>query len=176
MHVFKHFYTITKHRLLVRKHCFKCGLYWRGLLHDLSKYSFTEFSEGAKYYIGIRSSISEAKRITGKSEAWLHHKGRNKHHYEYWVDGMKTLVMPYKYAVESICDQLSASKVYLGKTHNDGSCLEFWNHKRDKISIHEDMKKFHDKVFLDLKDYGEKKILNKKYMKKMYADIMQKEK
>ena len=23
---------------------------------------------------------------TGVSTAWLHHKGRNKHHYEHWVD------------------------------------------------------------------------------------------
>ena len=37
-HPIKHFITITKHRHLVMKLCFKMGLYKQGLLHDLSKY------------------------------------------------------------------------------------------------------------------------------------------
>ena len=42
MHIFKHFMTITKHRFLVLKYCFKAGLYRQGLAHDLSKYSFND--------------------------------------------------------------------------------------------------------------------------------------
>ena len=44
-----HFHTITKHKILVMKECFRVGLYRQGLLHDLSKYSPTEFRVGCKY-------------------------------------------------------------------------------------------------------------------------------
>ena len=68
------------------KHCFRVGLYKQGLLHDLSKYSPTEFLVGCKYYQGTRSPNNAERENIGYSGAWLHHKGRNKHHYEYWLD------------------------------------------------------------------------------------------
>ena len=118
MHIIKHFITITSHRLKVMNMCFRCGLYWRGLTHDLSKYSPKEFLEGAKYYAGSHSPISECKKKTGKSEAWLHHKGRNPHHPEYWVDSNKPVMMPYQYVVESICDRIAAGKTYKKEKFN----------------------------------------------------------
>ena len=84
MHPWKHFCTITRHRWKVCSHCFRVGLYWRGLTHDLSKYSPTEFWTGAKYYQGTRSPNSYERELYGYSAAWMHHKGRNRHHYEYW--------------------------------------------------------------------------------------------
>ncbi len=86
MKALKHLRTINHHKLLVMKHCFKVGLYKQGLLHDLSKYSPTEFLVGCKYYQGTRSPNNAEREATGYSQAWLHHKGRNKHHYEYWID------------------------------------------------------------------------------------------
>ena len=86
MHFIKHFITITKHRHKVLVYCFRCGLYRQGLVHDLSKYSFTEFIPGAKYCTGSRSPIYFERQDKGYSLAWLHHKGRNKHHPEYWID------------------------------------------------------------------------------------------
>ena len=44
-----HFKTITTHRILVMQGCFRMGLYWQGLTHDLSKYSLTEFKTGVEY-------------------------------------------------------------------------------------------------------------------------------
>ena len=41
---------------------------------------------GAKYYQGNRSPNEIERREKGYSAAWLHHKGRNKHHLEYWID------------------------------------------------------------------------------------------
>lgn len=82
----KHFRTITRHKLLVMQKCFRVGLYRQGLLHDLSKYSPTEFLVGMKYYQGNRSPNNAEREDTGVSLSWLHHKGRNRHHYEYWVD------------------------------------------------------------------------------------------
>ena len=86
VNIVKHFCTITRHRLLVCKHCFKIGLYWQGLTHDLSKYSPEEFWTGVRYYQGDRSPNAAEREAIGFSKAWLHHKGRNKHHFEYWID------------------------------------------------------------------------------------------
>lgn len=86
MRVWQHFKTITRHKLLVMKYCFKMGLYWQGLVHDLSKYSWTEFSVGCRYYQGDRSPNNAEREATGLSTSWIHHYGRNKHHFEHWVD------------------------------------------------------------------------------------------
>lgn len=69
-----HLTTITRHKLLVGKLCFDCGLYKQGLLHDLSKYSWVEFSSGVKYFQGNRSPIDKEKEVIGYSKGWLHHK------------------------------------------------------------------------------------------------------
>ena len=55
-------------------------------MHDLSKYSREEFWTGVRYYQGNRSPNAAERETVGFSKAWLHHKGRNKHHYEYWID------------------------------------------------------------------------------------------
>ena len=95
-----HLRTVQHHRFLVLRHCWRVGLYWQGLTHDLSKFSPVEFSAGAKYYQGNRSPNEIERREKGYSAAWLHHKGRNKHHLEYWIDyaadgsGMCGMKMP----------------------------------------------------------------------------------
>ncbi len=140
MHIIKHFVTITRHRLVVLKHCFKVGLYLQGLTHDLSKYSLAEFIPGAKFYTGDKSP-QVAERITlGYSTAWMHHKGRNKHHFEYWVDHGKMgeivyAQMPVKYFGEMICDRVAACKIYLKNKYTNSSALEYYN----RVTIHEHM-------------------------------------
>lgn len=133
MYIWQHFKTITKHKLLVTKFCFKSGLYKQGILHDLSKYTPEEFFEGVKYYRGIESPNNEARRRTGYSRAWLHHKGRNKHHFDYWLDyGMncKTIIqgvdMPRKYIAELVCDRIAASMVYNPAEYNDTYPLNYY--------------------------------------------------
>lgn len=119
--VYWRFYkTITKHRRIVRRLCFKCGFYKRGLLHDLSKFSKTEFWSSARYFNGKSSPIDSEKRAKGYSLAWQHHKGHNPHHWEYWIDNVGSrrndpIEMPYEYVVEMICDWVSASIVYSKK-------------------------------------------------------------
>ena len=134
MKAFSHFKTITHHKILVMQGCFKVGLYGQGLLHDMSKYSPAEFLVGARYYQGDRSPNNAEREAVGYYSAWLHHKGRNKHHYEYWIDysinptggklvGMK---MPKKYVAEMVIDRISASKNYLKDQYNDGSALAYY--------------------------------------------------
>lgn len=108
-----HFHMINKHRFFVFRLACRVGIPWRGLVHDLSKYSPTEFWESVKYYTGDHSPITNARNAKGYSEAFLHHKGRNKHHYEYWYDFDvdQPLMIPYKYVKEIICDNLAARHV-----------------------------------------------------------------
>ena len=114
-HPIKHFKTITKHRHKVISHCFKAGIGWQGLFHDLSKYSPTEFIPGARYYQGTRSPNEQERDLFGYSLAWMHHKGRNRHHFEYWNDlNMETkryepVPMPLRFITEMFCDRVAAS-------------------------------------------------------------------
>lgn len=112
-----HFKTITKHKLYVGLFCIKCGYIWRGITHDLSKYSMVEFGTSARYFQGDKSPIDAEKTATGYSIAWQHHKGHNPHHWEYWIDNVGTysntpLPIPHKYIIEMICDWLGAGIVY----------------------------------------------------------------
>lgn len=113
----KHFKTITKHKLVVMMLCFKCGQYTRGIMHDLSKYGITEFVSSAKHFTGTRSPIDSEKDDIGYSLAWQHHKGHNPHHWEYWIDNVGTYKntpykIPYEYVVEMVCDWVGAGIVY----------------------------------------------------------------
>ena len=130
MKPWQHFKTITKHRWLVMLGCFRVGLYRQGLTHDLSKYSPTEFWMGARYYQGNRSPNAAEREDKGYSEAWMHHKGRNRHHYEYWTDMNRetkcyeSVPMPRRYFVEMVMDRRAACMTYQGKAYRDDSALQ----------------------------------------------------
>lgn len=146
-HPIKHFITITKHRHLVMKYCFKVGIGFQGLKHDLSKYSFVEFYNGAKYYSGVHSPIGDEKKVRGYSKAWLHHKGRNKHHFEYWTyyssltKQFEKIKVPINYVKEMICDKVAASKNYHKHEYNDQFPLDFFNSKNEESGMHPDTAK-----------------------------------
>ncbi len=169
--IIKHFNTITKHKFKVFMLCTKCGLFWRGLVHDLSKYSPVEFFECAKYYQGNRSAIPIARKDKGYSESWLHHKGRNKHHEEYWYDEhapKQTPMIPYKYVVELICDNLAAGKIYYGKSWTTNTQYEYWLKKQEKIKINENTNQMILEVLKQVSEKGINKIITRKNLKKQY--------
>ena len=144
MNLFKRFIghtkTVMKHRREVRKLCFKCGLYWQGLTHDLSKYSPTEFWNGVKFYTGTKSPHCGEREKHGYSKAWIHHHNHNKHHAEYWQDivGGKSgcVKMPKKYLAEMICDRVAACKVYLKDNYTKDAALNYYNSKKDENQFH----------------------------------------
>ena len=125
-----HLRTVQKHRTMVRKLCFKCGLYWQGLTHDLSKYSPIEFWRGVKYFTGTASPHTGERAEYGYSEAWLNHHNRNKHHAEYWVDIVEgksaPIKMPLKYLIEMVCDRVAASMIYLGDKYTDSAPWDYY--------------------------------------------------
>ncbi len=172
---FGHLFLVIRHRHAVFKHCLRCGIAWRGLVHDLSKFSPEEFFESIKYYTGKRSPIGVCREATGMSYAWLHHKGRNKHHIEYWMDPdcKEHPVMPYKYAVECVCDKIAATKVYAGKAYNAEMPLAHWKRYGRLAPANPKTLAFFEKVFTDLAEGRcEKAILNKNYLKATYTEIV----
>ena len=164
MHPIAHFKTITRHRHLVCQYCFRLGLYAQGLKHDLSKYAPGEFWVGAKYYQGSRSPNDAERKATGVSLAWLHHKGRNRHHFEYWIDyvirpdgsvGYGGNKMPLRFVAEMFCDRIAASKVYMGERYTDASPLQYYVNSKDQIMIHPETGAELEKMLLVLRDEGE---------------------
>ncbi len=156
-----HLKTVCRHRHMVFLHCIKAGIPVQGLLHDLSKFSPTEFIPGVKYWQGTRSPNEVERELYGYSRAWMHHKGRNLHHYEYWNDfNPKTKVieavkMPPKYLAEMFCDRVAASKTYQGKNYTDAHPLEYFKRGRSHMFIHEKTAAELEKMLTILAEKGE---------------------
>ncbi len=171
MKAIKHFNTITKHRHKVIAHCFRAGIGWQGLFHDLSKYTPTEFSAGAKYYQGNRSPNERERELFGYSAAWMHHKGRNKHHFEFWTDYNPNtkqntpIKMPIKYVIEMFCDRVAASKIYQGEKYTDAHPLEYFLKGKATRFIHPETSDTLEQLLVMLKEKGEEETFS--YIKKM---------
>ena len=163
LHPIKHLRTILKHRHKVIAHCFKAGIPIRGLLHDLSKFSPYEFVSGVRYYQGMRSPNEMERELFGYSKAWLHHKGRNKHHFEYWNDvNPKTrkyepVKMPTKYFKEMFCDRVAASKIYRKESYTDAHPYEYFTGGNARLYMHKETAEMLEKCLIMLRDEGEKK-------------------
>ena len=161
MNLIGHFVTITKHRNKVIYHCAKCGILWRGLCHDLSKYSPTEFFPGVKYFIGTRSPNELEREEKGYSSAWLHHKGRNKHHFEYWTDynmaqrRVMPVKMPFVFVVEMFCDRVAASKIYQGENYTSSHPIDYFMRGKQNRVIHHETSDLLESLLVMLRDKGE---------------------
>ena len=164
MNIWGHFCTINRHKFLVMKYCFRVGLYKQGLLHDLSKYSPCEFLVGCRYFQGNRSPNNAEREATGCSTAWLHHKGRNKHHYEYWMDygvnpedGICGMKMPDRY--------IAASRTYKKESYTDRSPLEYYEKGNSAQFLHPHTRKVLEKLLHMLAEEGEESTLQ--YVKRI---------
>ena len=165
MKAWQHLKTILHHKGMVRKGCFRVGLYRQGIMHDWSKYSPVEFLVGCKYYQGTRSPNNAERSDKGYSSAWLHHKGRNKHHLEYWIDyagengEMSGMRMPKKYVVEMFIDRIAASKNYQKEKYTDKSPLEYYEKHGDcHYIIHKETQRLLEKLLRMLSEEGEEKV------------------
>ncbi len=156
-----HLNTITRHRHWVMRHCVKAGIPLQGLLHDLSKYAPTEFMPGVRYFDGTHSPTEDERRENGCSHAWMHHKGRNRHHWEYWTDfsiergGYAAVPMPRKYLAEMLCDRVAASKIYKGAAYTDAAPLDYLMNGRMRDSMHPDTLALLVRFLTQLREEGE---------------------
>ena len=168
--------TITRHRREVRRLCFRIGLYRQGLTHDLSKYSPSEFIPGCRYYQGFRSPNDQERQMTGASRSWMHHKGRNRHHFEYWIDypcqeqrdllkaggsrmglleQFQAVEMPLRYVAEMFCDRVAACKIYKGDAYTQEDPLAYQERMRPHIFMHPETEKRITEMLTVLRDEGE---------------------
>ncbi len=160
-HPFSHFRTVARHRRAVFRLCLKAGIPRRGLTHDLSKYSKTEFVPGARFWTGDQSPNVGERNELGYSAAWMHHMGRNRHHFEYWVDylpgakGLAPVKMPPEFFAEMVCDRIAASKIYRGKAYREGDPYEYLQKEKDRYLIHPETLRDLENVLLYLRDHGE---------------------
>lgn len=156
--ILKHIKLVMRHKRYVFKAMKDCGHPIQGMLHDLSKFSPTEFLESIRYYQGDRSPIEAAKEDKGYSDAWFHHRGRNKHHSQYWVDisfgEVIPCKIPWKYLVEHICDTIGAGKAYMGDKWTKSAPIDYWNMKDSKSYYHNDTRSIIEYVYLLIKMYG----------------------
>ena len=156
-----HLHTVAKHRHAVIRHCAKAGILWQGLKHDLSKYTPEEFIPSVKYYQGTRSPNEQERTVNGYSRAWMHHKGCNKHHFEYWTDydpvtrKMTPVKMPLKYVIEMFCDRLSASKTYNGENFTYEMPLQYFLKGKPTRNIHPETSRFLEGLLRMLAKKGE---------------------
>jgi len=149
---FKYLKYLLKHKFYVGKECFKIGLFYRGLIHDLSKFTLSEFIPYAKHFHGPKSYKDSAKRDktgyykptnTGDPDfdlAWLFHKNRNKHHWQYWIipeleenEKQVAIEIPEIYIKEMVCDWLGAAQAQ-GKERK--SVLNWWKENKHKMIFH----------------------------------------
>ncbi len=172
LHPIKHFNTITSHKFRVMRYCFACGLYLQGLCHDMSKYTPTEFYIGMKYYKGTYSPNDAERKARGYSSAWLHHKGHNKHHLEYWIDynpkgefPLAGMEMPLKYVCEMVCDRIAASEIYLKDNYTNASAYEYYDRGRNHLILHEKTRELLEKLLIMVRDEGKEQTF--KYMKQL---------
>ena len=167
LHLIKHFRTITKHRHMVLGLCIKAGIPIRGLLHDISKYSPTEFLEGARFYLGFKSPTEREREVYGYSKAWMHHKGRNRHHFEYWTDynvetkQLEPVKMPIKFVKEMFCDRVAAGRVYLGKDYTNDNPINYFLRGRAKSAMHPETAALLESWLLLLQKEGEAAVFKK---------------
>ena len=171
MNFLGHIHTVNIHRWEVFKLSIRLGIPLQGLLHDLSKYSIEELRDSVKYYAGGKySPLVKCKKETGYSRAWLHHKGRNKHHYEYWYDVAapeKAPIIPLKYMLEMVCDRIAATKTYNRGHFEYKQVLDYYYKEEPHMTLNPKLKKFLETVFKNLSKNGNKNF-NKKYITKIY--------
>lgn len=154
----KHLKTILRHKRYVMIECFKVGLYWQGLVHDLSKFTPIEFWISAKYFQWKSSPIDAERIAKWYSIVRLNHKSKNKHHFHYWIDIDRGKVipieMPYKYALEMCCDFIGAGKAYNNVSNDKWEPFRYRNEKINKDFIHPNTIHLVDKMLMKYKDTG----------------------
>ena len=142
---------VLRHKWYVFVECCRLGIFWRGLVHDLSKFRPDEWFPYAEYFNGgphipavemrdyhFRLGLRSKEEVERDFDtAWLHHIHRNPHHHQYWVlredsGQVKCLPMPEQYLREMLADWRGA-----GKAQRNLDDTRTWYLKnRQKMRLH----------------------------------------
>lgn len=124
---------VLKHKWFVMIECFKMGLYFRGIIHDLSKFYPVEFIAYSKHFCG---NINKGRDKTGNynpfensseefKRAWLHHAHHNDHHWQYWF--LETCNEEIVYPMNEDCiKEMLCDWVGAGKAQNNIMPIKDW--------------------------------------------------
>lgn len=131
----RYFLYLWRHKWFVFRECARYGLYWRGVMHDATKFLPAEFFPYACYYFSGRPIGADDQQRYNL--AWLYHQKRNKHHQQFWfmVTGDRQLLffpMPDEYRKEMVSDWRGAA---LAK-RSAKNAREWYLERRDKILLH----------------------------------------
>jgi hypothetical protein len=146
---------LTRHRFFVMTACFKHGLIWRGLKHDMSKYHPKEFFAYAnKFFREDKEKIERDEtgyypptkiKEVAFQKAWNHHVRKNDHHWQFWINiddkgsdsFLLELEMPKQAVKEMICDWIGARKAQ----RNTTPTRTWFELHKDKMYLHSNTKK-----------------------------------
>jgi len=140
---------VLRHKWFVMIECWRHGLIWRGLVHDLSKFRPSEWFPYARYFYAKDGSPEQRRDSTGYYKphdtgnaafdfAWLLHQKRNRHHWQWWIlptdeEGGKVLEMSTVYRTEMVCDWIGA-----GRAQGHGRDVTRWfRENRHKMRFHQ---------------------------------------
>jgi hypothetical protein len=151
----QYFSYVVRHRRYVRKACFSMGLYYQGIVHDLSKFRLSEAKRYMRWFSLSNKSIEKEFNM-----AWNHHIKRNKHHRQYRVliedsGAIKPIQMPKRYVEEMLCDWWGVGRAF-AKTKEELMRYDYcprsevynWYHKnKDNMKLHEKTRR-HVEIFL----------------------------
>jgi len=142
----KYLKYLIKHKWYVMLECFKHGLYWRGIIHDNSKFLPSEFITYSRFFYGDNKSTGVDKSF---DFAWLLHQKRNDHHWQWWIlpeddGGVKKIPMSNDSLIEMICDWVGAGKaqgIYSPPDDIYKETRTWYNKNKHKIKLNDDTKR-----------------------------------
>lgn len=73
------------HKWFVFLECWKLGIPWRGVTHDLSKFSRAEWTPYVMKFFGDPGGLFSPAEKATFAEAWQHHQACNDHHWQHWL-------------------------------------------------------------------------------------------
>lgn len=144
---------VVRHKWYVGIECFKHGLFWRGLTHDLSKFRPSEWFAYANHFYGRETTKKDGVGYSKGDDAgdapfdyaWLLHQKRQDHHHQWWLvlgdDGTLKAVQMSKHAgIEMLCDWIGASKAqgFDGK----GDLRNWYEKNKGNMRLHECTRSF----------------------------------
>lgn len=142
-----HFNYTTRHKFYVMIECFKRGLILRGLAHDLSKYTPSEFAGYANFFFnpdGTRKAHTDLNSREVKKafdDAWDHHQYMNDHHWQFWIRlSGEPNEMSKEATDEMICDWIGAAKA--NYQNEPDIPLPWYIQKESGLVLHENTRKY----------------------------------
>lgn len=137
---FKYFIYLLRHKWFVFVGCVSFGLIWRGITHDLDKFSPRSFFAYARYY-PINDDIGYLKLHNIKNldleAAWFKHTRKSDHHWQHWTihteDYKELFTMSPNSIKEMICNWISIERI-----KGNSNVRKWWNENKINMKFNQE--------------------------------------